>query len=174
MNAEPGQDGIKTEPGEILAYIALGSNLGPRGDMLDAATESLRAEPAIRVGKISDYYSTAPVGGPEDQPEYLNAVVEITTTLGPEELMGSLLDIEKRLGRKRTQRWGPRCIDLDLLLYGQRIIETESLHVPHPLMHQREFVLRGLAQIAPGLRHPVIGLTSLQIWQEVRSQGSRS
>ena len=155
---------------EMLAYIALGSNLGQRRAMLDTALQHLRAEDDLQVRKVSSFYVTAPIGGPKDQAEYLNGVVEIITTLKAEELLTRLLSIEKKLGRKRQQRWGPRCIDLDLLLYGQDIINSERLVVPHPLMHQREFVLRGLAEIAPDAKHPVLGMTAQQMWQKVLAQ----
>lgn len=163
----------QVQSGEVMAYIGLGSNLGHRGDMLGNAVQFLRAEPDIRVEKVSDFYATTPVGGPPDQPEYLNGVAQIATTLAPEKLLNRLLDIEQRLGRIRAERWGPRCIDLDLLLHGREVIDSENLKVPHPLMHQREFVLRGLAQIAPDARHPLLGLTASQMWQKTSSKSSR-
>ena len=162
-----------SQASEITAYIGLGSNLGNRQDMFNKAIEFLRSEPGIRVEKLSDSYITAPAGGPPDQPEYLNAVAQISTTLDPQQLLSRLLDIEQRLGRIRTEHWGPRCIDLDLLLYGREVIDTQNLKIPHPLMHQREFVLRGLAQIAPDLTHPLFGLTSLQMSRKVSSESDR-
>jgi 2-amino-4-hydroxy-6-hydroxymethyldihydropteridine diphosphokinase len=161
------------QPIEITIFIGLGSNLGQRRDILDSAIELLRSEFGLRVEKISDFYTTAPVGGPPDQPEYLNGVAQIATTLDPQQLLERLLDIEQRLGRIRTGHWGPRCIDLDLLLFGQEVIDSENLKVPHPLMHQREFVLRGLAQIAPDLTHPLLGLTALQMFRIVSPEPDR-
>lgn len=138
--------------------------------MLDRAVAELRGEDALRVVKVSNWYWTKAVGGPRDQQEYLNGVVEVLTKLGADELLDRLLSIEKRLGRKREQRWGPRCIDLDLLLYGQEVIKKRELEVPHRLMHEREFVLRGLAQIAPDVKHPVGGMTAKKMWQKIRSK----
>ena len=155
---------------EIAAYIGLGSNLGDCQAMLEKAVQELRAEDGLRVSKVSSWYWTEAVGGPADQPRYLNGVAEVLTNLAADELLSRLLAIEKRLGRKRQQRRGPRCIDLDLLLYGQEIIKKEEqLEVPHRLMHEREFVLRGLAEIAPNVKHPVLGMTAGQMWQKIRS-----
>ena len=154
----------------VVAYIALGSNLGDRLAILERAVQGLRAEQDVEVSKVSSFYATEPVGGPEGQGEYLNAVVEVSTRLSAGELLDRLLLLEERLGRKRRERWGPRCIDLDLLLYGQEVICQEKLTVPHRLMHQREFVLRGLAQIAPQVKHPTLGKTARQMWQRVRTK----
>ena len=150
-----------------MAYIGLGSNLGDREAMLEKALRCLREEEALQVRKVSSWYSTEPVGGPRGQGKYLNGVIEVVTNLRAQELLDRLLAIENRLGRKRGQRWGPRCIDLDLLLYGEEVIKTEHLQVPHKRMHEREFVLQGLAEIAPEVRHPVLGKTARQMRQEV-------
>ncbi len=155
---------------EIAAYIGLGSNLGSPQAMLEGAVEALRGEDGLRVRKVSSWYWSEAVGGPSGQAKYLNGVVEVVTSLGADELLAKLLSIEKLLGRKRQQHWGPRCIDLDLLLYGQEVIREKDLEVPHGLMHEREFVLRGLAQIAPDVKHPVLGMTAKQMWQRIRSE----
>ncbi len=160
----------EAEPKEIAAYIGLGSNLGDCQAMLDRAVAELRGEDGLRVVKVSNWYRTEAVGGPADQPEYLNGVVEVVTTLAADELLDRFLSIEERLGRKREQRWGPRRIDLDLLLYGDEVIKKRELEVPHRLMHEREFVLRGLAEIAPEVKHPVGGMTAEQMWQKIRSK----
>ena len=157
---------------EVIAYVGLGSNVGDRRAMLDKSLDYLRKETHLEVGKISSFYETAAVGGPTGQADYLNGVVKIVTQLGANELLERLLSIENRLGRQRKQWWGPRRIDLDLLLYGQEVIETERLQVPHPLMHQREFVLRGLAEIAGQVKHPVLNMTAKHLWQEVLSEGA--
>ena len=154
---------------KTLAYIGLGSNLGDCEAMLDRAVEELGIADGLAVLQVSSWYWTEPVGGPSGQEKYLNGVIEVVTSLEAQELLDRLLAIEDRLGRKRAQRWGPRCIDLDLLMYGQEIIKKEHLEVPHQLMHQREFVLRGLAQIAPEVKHPVLGMTAEQLWQKIRS-----
>ncbi len=157
----------KAEPKEVIAYIGLGSNLGSPEAMLDRAMAQLRDEDGVRVGKVSSWYWTEPVGGPSGQPKYLNGVIEVATNLQAQELLDKLLAIEQRLGRERQERWGPRCIDLDLLLYGQEIIKEERLEVPHRLMHEREFVLRGLVEIAPDVKHPGLDMTAEQLWQKI-------
>jgi 3-oxoacyl-[acyl-carrier protein] reductase len=139
----------------VIAYAGLGSNLGDRRGQLESALAALEQEDGVRVARVSPLYETAPVGGPAGQGPYLNAVVEVETSLGPRELLQTLLRIEQSLGRVRLERDGPRTIDLDLLLYGDRILHEPDLVVPHPRLHQRLFVLRPLADLAPGLVHPV-------------------
>ena len=152
---------------ETVAYIGLGSNLGNREAMLEKALRCLREEGDLQVRKVSSFYSTAAVGGPAGQADYLNGVIEIVTRLDANALLDTLLSIEKHLGRERKQLWGPRCIDLDLLLYGQEIIKRKDLQVPHERMHEREFVLRGLKEIASEAKHPVSGKTAEQMWRDV-------
>jgi 2-amino-4-hydroxy-6-hydroxymethyldihydropteridine diphosphokinase len=137
-------------------FIGVGSNLGDREFLIRKAIESLRDLPHTVVARVSSLYDTAPVGV-EDQPAYLNAVVWLETSLLPRELLWQLLLIEKRMGRVRTQRWGPRPIDLDLLFYGREIIDEPDLTVPHPEAHRRAFVLIPLAEIAPEFIHPGTG-----------------
>jgi 3-oxoacyl-[acyl-carrier protein] reductase len=139
-----------------IAYIALGSNLGDRADYLERALTALRQCEDIEVTRVSPLYETRAVGGPEGQGDYLNAVAELRTKREAHELLEVLLAIEQRLGRERQQRYGPRTIDLDLLLYGDLIHTDERLIVPHPRMHERLFVLHPLAQLAPGLLHPIL------------------
>lgn len=135
--------------------LALGANQGDRVGNLLAALDELRRRPEIRVQQVSSFLETAPVGGPLDQGRYFNAAAIIETQLAPRELMAVLLEIEKHLGRERTERWGPRAIDLDLLLYDDAVIDTPELIVPHPRMHERRFVLAPAAEIAADWRHPV-------------------
>jgi 2-amino-4-hydroxy-6-hydroxymethyldihydropteridine diphosphokinase len=142
-----------------LALIGLGSNLGDRKAQLDAAVAALAAARGIVVQAVSGYHETAPVGGPECQGDYLNAAAAVETTLEPLELLHVLQEIERRAGRVRTVRWGPRTLDLDLLLFGDRVIESDELQVPHPRMAERLFVLAPLAEIAPGAVDPVTGQT---------------
>lgn len=138
------------------AYIGLGSNADDRRRYLDEAIYALTATPGIVVGARSSLYETQPVGGPPDQDMYLNAVVAITTTLSPRELMDRLLAIEAALGRVRTVKDGPRTLDLDILLYGSRQIDEPQLTIPHPRMHERHFVLEPFAEIAPTVMHPAL------------------
>ena len=140
------------------AYIALGANLGDRQENLHAALEHLNATAGVRVTRVSSFLENPAVGGPAGSPPFLNAAAELETTLDPRALLGRLLQIERELGRERRQKWGPRTIDLDLLLYGDRVIDEPDLKVPHPLMHERRFVLHPLAEIAPGAVHPVLSL----------------
>ena len=143
-----------TRPDPIRAYVALGANLGERARTLQLAIEQLRAHPQIEVGKVSSMLENPAVGGPPDSPPFLNAVAEVLTTLPPRELLQTLLEIEHRLGRERHRKWDPRTIDLDLLLYGDRVIDEPDLKVPHPRMAERQFVLAPLAEIAPDLVVP--------------------
>jgi 3-oxoacyl-[acyl-carrier protein] reductase len=139
----------------VTAHVGLGSNLGDRRGQLESALAALGQEGGVRVARVSPLYETAPVGGPAGQGHYLNAAAEVETDLGPRELLAALLRIEHSLGRVRQDRDGPRTIDLDLLLYGDQILNEPDLVLPHPRLHQRVFVLRPLADLAPGLRHPV-------------------
>jgi 2-amino-4-hydroxy-6-hydroxymethyldihydropteridine diphosphokinase len=137
--------------------IGLGSNQGDRGEMLSAALVALAAEPHSRVVSHSAWRETAPVGGPVGQPPYLNGAATLQTSLVPPELLRCLQDIESRLGRQRQQRWGPRSIDLDLLLYDEVVLDTPSLVLPHPRLAVRRFVLESAAEIAGAMVHPTIG-----------------
>lgn len=143
-----------------LAWIALGANLptpqgGPR-QTLERALRWLAATPGLTVRAASTLRWTAPVGPP--QPRYLNGVAAVETQLAPEALLRVLHALERAAGRRRAAelRWGPRTLDLDLLLYGQRVVATPTLTLPHPRLHERRFVLEPLAELAPQLRHPVL------------------
>jgi 3-oxoacyl-[acyl-carrier protein] reductase len=153
------------------AYIALGSNLGDRRRLLDEALRLLAEHPRVRVTAASSYHETEPVGGPPGQGPYLNAAAELQTDFAPRELLRLLLDVEGRLGRVRAERFGPRTIDLDLLLYGDTASDDEDLTLPHPRMHERLFVLRPLAEIAPRVRHPRLGLTVRELLGRQRPPG---
>ena len=144
------------------AYIGLGSNLGNRQEHLQDALSRLGKLPTIEVAQVSSLYETDPIGV-TDQPEFLNAVAEIRTSLTALELLDVLLNLENTLGRVRTIRWGPRVIDLDLLLYGQQQIDLPTLTVPHPRLHERAFVLVPLVEIAPQVVLPGQGKTVREI-----------
>ncbi len=140
-----------------VAYIALGSNLGDRAATLRAAVRRLRAEPGLRVLAVSEWYETEPVGGPPGQGKFLNAAAAVATDRSPEDLLTLLHHIERQFGRVRGEKDGPRTLDLDLLLYGDRVIDGPGLTVPHPRLHRRAFVLVPLAEIAPDAIHPTSG-----------------
>lgn len=135
------------------AYIGLGSNMGDKRASILAALELLGKTPGIALLRTAPLYRTAPVGYTE-QEWFVNTVAEIDTTLSPRELLAACLEIERRLGRVRSMRWGPRVIDLDLLLYGELVVDEPDLVVPHPRMHERAFVLVPLADLAPDLAVP--------------------
>ncbi len=132
----------------VIAYVGIGSNIGDRENQLRLALKELAALPTMESGAVSSIYETAPVGVRE-QPDFLNLVVSVRTTLSPHKLLDILQGIENKMGRVRTVRWGPRVIDLDLLLYGELVVETPELTVPHPRLQERSFVLMPLAEIAP-------------------------
>lgn len=142
--------------------VGIGSNLGDREFLIRKAVEAMRDLPRTLVVRVSSLYDTDPVGV-EDQPAFLNAVVWLETTLEPRELLWQLLLIEKRMGRVRSQRWGPRPIDLDLLFYDDRTIAEPDLTVPHPEAHRRAFVLMPLLELDPDFVHPATGETIKKI-----------
>jgi 2-amino-4-hydroxy-6-hydroxymethyldihydropteridine diphosphokinase len=136
------------------AHLGLGSNLGDRLSYLRRAVEMLSADPRVDVVRASSVYETAPVGGPPDQGPYLNAVITISTSRPPGALLKIAHNIEEQLGRERTVVNGPRTIDVDLLLYGDRIVNRRCLQLPHPRLPERRFVLVPLAEIAADAVHP--------------------
>ena len=147
-------------------YLGLGSNMGDKKAYLDHAIELLNANCDSKVMKVADYLVTEPYGGVE-QDDFLNTCLLLKTLLSPNELLDRLHDIENDANRKRTIHWGPRTLDLDILLYDDLIVENDDLIIPHIEMHKRDFVLRPLSQIAPNLRHPIYRETVLQMLDKV-------
>jgi 2-amino-4-hydroxy-6-hydroxymethyldihydropteridine diphosphokinase len=145
----------------MRAYVALGANLGDRERTLLAAVDALAAEPEVDVVAVSSLHDTEPVGV-TGQPRFLNGAVALETTLSPQALLELLLAVERRFGRVRegVPEHGPRTLDLDLLLYGDDVVDEPGLHVPHPRLHERRFVLEPLAELDPGLVVPGRGTVS--------------
>jgi dihydroneopterin aldolase/2-amino-4-hydroxy-6-hydroxymethyldihydropteridine diphosphokinase len=142
-------------------YISLGSNMGDKEKNLNAALEEIKKFPGTKINKLSAFITTEPFGYTE-QDVFLNAAAELETLFTPEELLKELLAAEQKLGRVREIKWGPRVIDLDILIYDDEIIDEENLTIPHPWMNERMFVLEPLAEIAPNLLHPV---SRKRIWE---------
>jgi 2-amino-4-hydroxy-6-hydroxymethyldihydropteridine diphosphokinase len=132
----------------VIAYLGLGSNLGDRLANLQGAVDRLAGEEGVRVDASSRVWETAPVGGPE-QPDYLNAVVRVQTDRAPRELLAACQSVESALGRERSDRWGPRTIDVDVLLYDGRVVDEPDLVVPHPRIVERAFVVLPLLELDP-------------------------
>ncbi|MBE9184105.1 2-amino-4-hydroxy-6-hydroxymethyldihydropteridine diphosphokinase [Microcoleus sp. LEGE 07076] len=149
--------------------IALGSNLGDSLATLKSAIATLNNTPEITVKSHSSWYQTAPVGPP--QPDYINACAILEVALEPQQLLAALLAIEIKFNRIRREKWGPRTLDLDLLLYDNLILETPTLTLPHPRMLERAFVLVPLAEIAPDWVHPVTKSAIDQLVQKVNCSG---
>lgn len=160
---------VKIERFWHRAYIALGSNMGDKRGYLDLAVKRLSEADGCRVEKVSDYMVTAPYGGVE-QDDFLNGALALKTLLAPEELLELLHGIEAEAGRKREIHWGPRTLDLDILLYDDLIYESETLIIPHIEMHKRDFVLEPLCQIAPWAVHPVLGKTVAELAEALKKQ----
>jgi len=155
----------------IKTAIALGSNLGDSLATIQSAIETLGRTSGITVKSHSSWYQTAPVGPP--QPDYINACAILEVELQPQQLLETLLEIEAKFGRQRREKWEPRTLDLDLLLYDNLILETPSLVLPHPRMIERAFVLVPLAEIAPDWVHPVTGTAIAQLVHSVDCSGVR-
>jgi len=150
-------------------YLAFGSNLGDRERNIAVALR--RLEPLVRVEAVSSLYETDPV--PEGQPPYLNACCRAVTGLQPRGLLRHAREIEREIGRRGGERWGPRPIDIDLLLYGDGVVDEEGLRVPHPELANRPFVLVPLAEVADGVIHPTLGRTIADLAREAERSGVR-
>jgi len=151
-------------------FLGLGSNKGEREKFLTRAVAELRKVKDTRIVSASSVYETDPVGK-TDQPRFLNAALEIETALGPGELFPEVKAVEQRIGRTSTERWGPREIDIDILVYDGLVFHDEQVTVPHPEMEKRKFVLVPLKEIAPDLVHPVSGMTMEELLAACRDQG---
>ncbi|MBM7580678.1 2-amino-4-hydroxy-6-hydroxymethyldihydropteridine diphosphokinase [Jeotgalibacillus terrae] len=154
------------------AYLSLGSNIGDAKRNLQEAVKMLDASPSIEVTKVSSIYETDPVGF-TDQQVFLNIAAEVKTELSAEGLLDEAQGVEQSLGRERKIHWGPRTIDLDILLYDTDNIQSERLTVPHPYMHERSFVLVPLNEIAAGAVHPVSGKSVRELLSHTGSEGVR-
>ena len=139
-----------------IVYLSLGSNVGDRAGNLSTAIERLGA--LGEVVAVSSFYETEPVEFTA-QPWFLNCALKLDTEKMPRQLLAGILEVERQIGRRRTQKKGPRTIDIDIVLFGSSIIDTKGLTVPHPAMHERRFVLEPLAEIAPEVRHPIFKRT---------------
>jgi len=147
-------------------FISIGSNLGNRELNLNRSVSLLSGR--YKILSASSIYETDPVGV-KDQPDFLNAVIKIGTTMLPDCLLKFIKDIEAEMGREQKLRWGPRIIDLDIIYFGNLIVETPKLKIPHSHAHQRRFVMEPLCEIAPDLKHPVSGVDSKTILSEIKS-----
>ena len=154
---------------EVIAHLGLGTNLGDRWANLQDALRLLAAGPGLRLARCSQVYETEPWGVTE-QPRFLNCVAEVGASLEPEPLLARCKEIEERLGRVPGPRWGPRLIDLDILLYGDEVVELPDLEIPHPRLHLRAFALIPLAELAPSVVHPVIGRNIGELAQAVEGR----
>lgn len=149
-----------------IAYLGIGSNLGERRNNCLIALRLL-AEKGVIIRKASSFYETEP-WGIKEQPDFINMAAEVETDLPPDELLKVIKGIEREMGRKETFRWGPRIIDIDILLYNDMIYESADLRIPHPLMHEREFVLEPLSEIAPERVHPLLKKTIIELLRSLQ------
>lgn len=154
-------------------FVGLGSNEGDRLANISRAVQLLGGTPGIQLMQMATIYETPPAGGPP-QEDYLNSVVAIETALPPHELLAALKALERRMGRAPSpERWGPRVIDLDILLYDQQVIREPHLVIPHPRLPERRFVLEPLAQLAPDAVHPVLRKTVAELLEEACASSAK-
>jgi len=149
---------LSTGPDAVVAHLGLGTNLGDRQGNLARTVSALEKSDGLQVLRSSSIFETAP-WGVTDQPSFLNMVVEVSSRLSPRELLVCVKGLEQELGREPGPRYGPRLIDVDILLYGQTVVDELDLHIPHASLHLRAFALVPLAQLAPDAVHPVLGRT---------------
>ena len=150
-------------------FLSIGSNLGDREGYLDMAIEEIDRDTSVEIKKISSIIETEPYG-PVEQPNFLNGVIELETYLDPDEFLSVICDIENEAGRERIIHWGPRTLDIDIIMYDDMIINTDSLIIPHPEMQNREFVLKPMAEIEPHIIHPVFRKSVAQLYEELKNK----
>lgn len=160
---------VKINRKRHIAYLGLGSNIGDRESYLDFALDELNKDEYTKITKVSDFIETEPYGGVE-QENFLNGCIAIETLRTPEELLNLVNTIEKDAGRERIIHWGPRTLDIDILLYDDLVIDEENLHIPHVEMTKREFVLEPLRSIAGYIRHPLTKKTIEEHYDELKKQ----
>ena len=158
--------GVQIERGRHTAFVALGSNMGDSKGYLDMAVSELNNTPYCKVEKVAEYIVTEPYGGVE-QDDFLNSALKLITLLTPTELLDRLHEIEHMANRERLIHWGPRTLDLDILLYDDLVYEDDELIIPHVEMHKRDFVLKPMAEIAPNKRHPICKKTMTELLAEL-------
>ena len=162
----------RTNQRATVAYVGLGSNLGDRRRHLIQAMQRLAQRAEIEIEQVASLYETSPVGGPSGQPPYLNSVARLKVTCTPRELLNVALSIEASLGRQRDERWAARTIDIDILLLGDEIVDETDLHIPHPRLHLRRFVLEPLCELAGEIIHPTLGKSIERLAEEIRRNGN--
>lgn len=145
------------------AYLGLGSNLGNRLAFLRGGRDALVSRPGIAFVQTASVFETEAIGGPSDNPLFLNSVLEVQTSLAPRELLEACLATEAEFGRSRPIRWAPRTLDIDILFYAEQVICEEELTIPHPRLQERPFVLAPLIEIAPHLKHPLLDQTITEL-----------
>ena len=154
----------------VRVFAGIGGNVGDTAHTLSAAVARIERESSVRVLASSPVYRNPPVG-PQGQPDYLNAVIELEVLLSPQDLLSLFLAVEMEFGRVRAIRWGPRTLDLDILTYGDRIVDEPGLTIPHPHMHERSFVLIPLADLHPHAVHPLLNRSYCDMAEQVGREG---